>query len=759
MGLIGLNAPGRAEHSPRELRDLGSKSARCVAYPDFDLTAWLRECQRLRLETILILGSESIGHDESRWAGAITDFRRRYGGLPTYWQIGNEPDARPNEQSSWNMSPSQYNRLLRTARIELGPEARLLTAGLVSGNPSWLNTVELQHVNGVAYHPYGKNPGALWRGEDWGTGEWLPLHLGYKAIADRYRLPLFVTEVGWQTEGNGAIPEELQAEYLTVMLRTISPHVASVLWFCRHDYLGFGLTKDGRRKPAYDAFVRVARPRFQAGFEVIAKAEPELVGEPLEDESAPIAETALQETSTGYMLWGNNLHAHIGRDGTIRYWDGSRLVTVATPDGPPPVEAPPDPEPEPEPPPDPEPPPEPQPEPEPTPEPTPAPSDPAWRYWSAEQIASASGCPVAAVRENWPKVWEALRAHHIDGRLEQMAAIATIAIETASTFAPVREAFWMSEEWRKDNLRYWPHYGRGFIQLTWDYNYRAYGAALGFDLIGNPDLALDPFVSAMVLARYFVDRKVADAAAAQDWPEVRRRVLGATTGLDRLLRIVAALEGTESPPAASQYVFPVEGYTGDVPLHWGSHPGAADLFAPEGTPVKAIDSGVVSSAGFSDIGGNNVLITHDQGILGYYAHGDRTPAVRTGQRVERGTFLFGVGDTGNAAQAGPHLHIGGGPNIANGTGPQGGAGVNPDGSPFDFRSILLAALGQVPSGPRFAVVGVGADGLNVRAAPETGEVLKTLPEGQVVEGGERAWRRVWDDEAEGFAANEFLERR
>jgi hypothetical protein len=758
MGLIGLNAPGRAEHSPRELRDLGSKSARCVAYPDFDLTAWLRECQRLRLETILILGSESIGHDESRWAGAITDFRRRYGGLPTYWQIGNEPDARPNEQSSWNMSPSQYNRLLRTARIELGPEARLLTAGLVSGNPSWLNTVELQHVNGVAYHPYGKNPGALWRGEDWGTGEWLPLHLGYKAIADRYRLPLFVTEVGWQTEGNGAIPEELQAEYLTVMLRTISPHVASVLWFCRHDYLGFGLTKDGRRKPAYDAFVRVARPRFQAGFEVIAKAEPELVGEPLEDESAPIAETALQETSTGYMLWGNNLHAHIGRDGTIRYWDGSRLVTVATPDGPPPVEPPPDPEPEPEPPPDPEPPPEPQPEPEPTPEPTPAPSDPAWRYWSAEQIASASGCPVAAVRENWPKVWEALRAHHIDGRLEQMAAIATIAIETASTFAPVREAFWMSEEWRKDNLRYWPHYGRGFIQLTWDYNYRAYGAALGFDLIGNPDLALDPFVSAMVLARYFVDRKVADAAAAQDWPEVRRRVLGATTGLDRLLRIVSALEGSGGPVEPSpapgirpgQLLFATRADMTDQGAH-GGFP-ACDAFAPRGREIYAPGHGRSESATYSK-GGNACWFFTDpgQGLppVYYLAHGN--VKFRAGRCVQ-GEQIGEVGDTGNAT-GNPHLHFAGGDSVEQISARDGSGNV------WFEPWVWGQGVSPTPTGPRFAVVGVGADGLNVRAAPETGEVLKTLPEGQVVDGGEHAWRKVRDPEAEGWAAETFLERR
>jgi peptidoglycan hydrolase-like protein with peptidoglycan-binding domain len=37
--------------------------------------------------------------------------------------------------------------------------------------------------------------------------------------------------------------------------------------------------------------------------------------------------------------------------------------------------------------------------------------------------------------------------------------IATAQWETANTFKPVKEAYWLSEGWRRKNLRYFPFYG------------------------------------------------------------------------------------------------------------------------------------------------------------------------------------------------------------------------------------------------------------------------------------------------------------
>lgn len=77
--------------------------------------------------------------------------------------------------------------------------------------------------------------------------------------------------------------------------------------------------------------------------------------------------------------------------------------------------------------------------------------------------------------------------------------------ETGKTWQPVREAFYLNmsepakEAWRKRNLRYWPYYGRGLVQLTWEYNYRRAGQKLGLDLVDLPDLALRPEVAVQIM--------------------------------------------------------------------------------------------------------------------------------------------------------------------------------------------------------------------------------------------------------------------
>lgn len=79
--------------------------------------------------------------------------------------------------------------------------------------------------------------------------------------------------------------------------------------------------------------------------------------------------------------------------------------------------------------------------------------------------------------------------------------LATAYHETAKTMQPVKEGLKASDAWRKRNLRYYPWYGRGHVQLTWEENYRKADKKLGLGgaLVANADLALDPEVSAQVL--------------------------------------------------------------------------------------------------------------------------------------------------------------------------------------------------------------------------------------------------------------------
>jgi hypothetical protein len=165
--------------------------------------------------------------------------------------------------------------------------------------------------------------------------------------------------------------------------------------------------------------------------------------------------------------------------------------------------------------------------------------------WTAEAIAAACGIPgrVESVRKNWPLIAKVLTTWGQGSRNSLAAAAATVAIETASTFEPVEEAFWTSDAWRRANLRYYPYYGRGFIQLTWKDNYLTYGREIGMgdDLANHPELALDPHVAAVIFAAYWAGRDIQEPADRGDWREVRKRVQGADAGLDRLVQIVEAL--------------------------------------------------------------------------------------------------------------------------------------------------------------------------------------------------------------------------
>ncbi len=86
--------------------------------------------------------------------------------------------------------------------------------------------------------------------------------------------------------------------------------------------------------------------------------------------------------------------------------------------------------------------------------------------------------------------------------------IATAEHETNHTFKPVVEGYWLKDpdNYLKTHLpssKYYPYYGRGFVQLTWDYNYKKYGRLLNRDLFNDPKIALEPEVALFVLVHGF----------------------------------------------------------------------------------------------------------------------------------------------------------------------------------------------------------------------------------------------------------------
>ena len=77
------------------------------------------------------------------------------------------------------------------------------------------------------------------------------------------------------------------------------------------------------------------------------------------------------------------------------------------------------------------------------------------------------------------------------------------------------------------------YFGRGFVQLTWKNNYSRAGAALGLNLVANPELALDLAVATKVMFTgmqkgWFTGLKLADFfnPATEDWVGARKIING-----------------------------------------------------------------------------------------------------------------------------------------------------------------------------------------------------------------------------------------
>jgi hypothetical protein len=78
--------------------------------------------------------------------------------------------------------------------------------------------------------------------------------------------------------------------------------------------------------------------------------------------------------------------------------------------------------------------------------------------------------------------------------------LATVFHECATRMWPITEAGSQAYLQGKD---YWPYIGRGFVQLTWEDNYRRASVELGLvddrDLVAHPEMALDSLIATRVL--------------------------------------------------------------------------------------------------------------------------------------------------------------------------------------------------------------------------------------------------------------------
>lgn len=100
---------------------------------------------------------------------------------------------------------------------------------------------------------------------------------------------------------------------------------------------------------------------------------------------------------------------------------------------------------------------------------------------------------------------------------------------------------------------------------------------------------------------------------------------------------------------------PVKGtVTSGFGPRWGRNHDGLDIAAPTGTPIRAVECGVVSFSGVQGGYGNMVCVKHSSRFETCYAHMSRS-AVGQGARVQKGQVIGYVGCTGSCT--GPHLHF------------------------------------------------------------------------------------------------------
>lgn len=108
-------------------------------------------------------------------------------------------------------------------------------------------------------------------------------------------------------------------------------------------------------------------------------------------------------------------------------------------------------------------------------------------------------------------------------------------------------------------------------------------------------------------------------------------------------------------PTPGRLLWPIDGtITSPFGPRWGRLHAGLDIGAPEGTPIKAADTGRVVLAGPQGAYGLYTCVQHSSTLSTCYAHQSRI-ATSVGAAVQAGQVIGAVGNTGSSF--GAHLHF------------------------------------------------------------------------------------------------------
>jgi peptidoglycan L-alanyl-D-glutamate endopeptidase CwlK len=167
------------------------------------------------------------------------------------------------------------------------------------------------------------------------------------------------------------------------------------------------------------------------------------------------------------------------------------------------------------------------------------------------QIAAkmVPGAPLANIKSNLPLIMGAMQNASLTTKPIALTAIATAMVETGR-FEPISEfpsrfntspgggelfdlydfRTDIGNNARGDGAKY---KGRGFVQLTGQFNYLRFGPQVGVDLIADPERANDPQIAAQLLAAFLGAHRlrIEQALLEGDFSDARKAVNGGSHGL------------------------------------------------------------------------------------------------------------------------------------------------------------------------------------------------------------------------------------
>lgn len=229
------------------------------------------------------------------------------------------------------MDPADLNELLNAFIVtikNLNSKAFIVGPGMVSGQPQYLDAVDLSGLDAIAVHPYAQWPE---------TVNGLLKNYAY------HGKNILITEFGWP-EPNW----QAQAVWFGRMLEAMhnNPQVLGAINYCWDDAMNpnFGVVKNGVWKDSADRLLDFSRRyglgplpsqpfQFVLGFKAWHDAEPALIGDPKENEFGGIVGQSRQLTTTGVLSWDDLKR---GQEMTFlqlttgkRYrWNGTRGVLL-----------------------------------------------------------------------------------------------------------------------------------------------------------------------------------------------------------------------------------------------------------------------------------------------------------------------------------------------------------------------------------------------------------------------------------------------